>query len=336
MPRHAIVPFDAGHLPGAGALLATRHQRERRTLRDLPTQYEDPSVAVAAVTAVWQQPHTSGVAAFDGDRMLGYLFGETEADTQRGRSAWIPLAGHALAPQVDAELYRDLYAAAGPAWLAQGCFDHFVMLTAAEPTVSEAWFALGFGKEQAHGLCPLPRAAAFDSVTDAGIRIRAATVDDKPVLRELAPLLSRHFAAPPCWGPSLPERIEELRDGYAGLVDDAETITWLAEIDGQVVGFQVYDPFPMTDDNPLIPEHCAVLTVAGTRAAYRGRGINRALTQFGLADMVTRGYQVCETDWRVANLEADRMWPRQGFRPAVFRLARKIDPRIAWATGPEV
>jgi ribosomal protein S18 acetylase RimI-like enzyme len=79
-----------------------------------------------------------------------------------------------------------------------------------------------------------------------------------------------------------------------------------------------------------------MLSVAGTRAAYRSRGINRALTRHGLADLVARGYQVCETDWRVANLEADRLWPRQGFRPAVFRLGRKIDPRIAWATGPEV
>lgn len=336
MPQLHIVPFNAGHLPDAGALLAARHQRERRTLPHLPFQVEDPAVAHAAVTALWQRPRTSGVAAFAGDRMLGFLFGETIVDTQRGRLAWISLAGHALAPQVDPELYRDLYAAAGPAWLAQGCFDHFVLLTAAESMVSEAWFALGFGKEQAHGLCPLPRPAGFESVTDAGIIIRAVTVADKPVLRELAPLLSRHFAAPPCWGPSLPERIDELRDGYAGLVDDAETIVWLAEVDGEVVGFQVYDPFPMTDDNPLIPEHCAVLTVAGTRAAYRGRGINRALTQFGLRDLVVRGYQVCETDWRVTNLEADRMWPRQGFRPTVFRLGRKIDPRIAWATGPEV
>jgi hypothetical protein len=26
-----------------------------------------------------------------------------------------------------------------------------------------------------------------------------------------------------------------------------------------------------------------------------------------------------------------RFWPRQGFRPVVYRLSRRIDPRIAWA-----
>lgn len=336
MSKVHIVPFTADHLPQAGDLLAARHRHERTVLPDLPAQYADTTAARAAVAAVWQRPRTSGVVGLAGERMLGFMFGEAVIDTQRGRIAWIPLAGHALAPQADAEVYRDLYAAAGPAWLAQGCFDHFIMLTAADPAVREAWFALGFGKEQAHGLCRLPRAAVFDTVTDEAIKIRAATAADKPVLRELAPLLSRHFAAAPCWGVSLPERVDELRQGYADIVDDAEAIAWLAEIDDRVVGFQVYWPLPMTDENPLIPEQCAVLSVAGTRAAYRGRGINRALTRHGLADLAARGYRVCETDWRIANLEADRMWPRQGFRPAVFRLTRKIDPRIAWATGPEV
>ncbi len=336
MPKPRIVSFTTDDLSQAGDLLAARHWRERTVLPDLPARYEDPTAARAAVAAVWERPRTSGAAAFDGERLLGFLFGDTFIDTQRGRIAWIPLAGHALAPEVDVELYRDLYAAAGPVWLAQGCFDHFVMLTAADPSVLEIWFALSFGKEQAHGLCRLPRAVSFDSVTDPAVTIRPATVADKPVLRELAPLLSRHFAAAPCWGASLPERVAELRGEYEAIVDDAEAIAWLAEVDGQVAGFQVYWPMPMTDENPLIPEQCAVLSVAGTRAAYRGRGINRALTHHGLADLAARGYQVCETDWRVANLEADRLWPRQGFRPTVFRLGRKVDPRIVWATGPEV
>lgn len=336
MPKRHIAPFTAADLTQAGELLAARHRRERAELPDLSAHFGEAAAARAAVAAAWDRPRTSGVAAFDGERMLGFLFGDTVIDTPRGRTAWIRLASHALAPSSDAELYRDLYAAAAPTWLAQGCFDHFILLTAADPAVLAAWFALGFGKEQAHGLCRLPRATALDSPTDPAIQIRLATAADKPVLRELAPLLSRHFAAAPCWGPSLPERVDELRGEYEAIVDDAEAIAWLAESDGRVVGFQVYWPLPMTGDDPLIPEQCAVLGVAGTRIAARGRGINRALTRHGLADLATRGYQVCETDWRITNLEADRLWPRQGFRPTVFRLARKVDPRIAWATGPEV
>ena len=75
------------------------------------------------------------------------------------------------------------------------------------------------------------------------------------------------------------------------------------------------------------------MTVAGTRESFRGRGIGRALTQHGLREARAAGYTVCETDWRSANLEAARMWPRQGFQPVAYRLVRRLDPRIAWANG---
>jgi hypothetical protein len=31
------------------------------------------------------------------------------------------------------------------------------------------------------------------------------------------------------------------------------------------------------------------------------------------------------TDWRVANLESSRFWPRRGFRETFYRLARRVE-----------
>jgi hypothetical protein len=31
-----------------------------------------------------------------------------------------------------------------------------------------------------------------------------------------------------------------------------------------------------------------------------------------------------QTDWRVANLESSRFWPRRGFRETFYRLARRV------------
>jgi hypothetical protein len=39
------------------------------------------------------------------------------------------------------------------------------------------------------------------------------------------------------------------------------------------------------------------------------------------------------TAWQSANLLAARFWPRFGFKPVAFRLARMIHPAIAWAKG---
>ena len=129
----------------------------------------------------------------------------------------------------------------------------------------------------------------------------------------------------------MPEREEEMRTGWAELVDDPAVNIWLAFYEGEAVASQGYWPVEPAGDNLLIGERCVRMSIAGTRPAFRGRGIGQALTRHGLAQARAAGYQLCETDWRSTNLAAARMWPRQGFRPAVYRLVRRIDKRIAWA-----
>ncbi len=101
----------------------------------------------------------------------------------------------------------------------------------------------------------------------------------------------------------------------------------------QVVGFQAYFSTEPADDDLLTPEACIELKVAGTREEARGRGIGRALTRHGLAEARAEGYAYCLTDWVATNLLASRFWPRQGFRPMVYRLMRNIDERVLWANG---
>ena len=73
--------------------------------------------------------------------------------------------------------------------------------------------------------------------------------------------------------------------------------------------------------------------MAATHPELRGRGVGSALTRVGLADAAAHGYTACVVDWRVTNLLSSRFWPRQGFQPAVYRLVRRVDPRIIWAQG---
>jgi len=49
-----------------------------------------------------------------------------------------------------------------------------------------------------------------------------------------------------------------------------------------------------------------------------------------LASVPSDGYG--QTDWRSANRGIARMLPRFGFRPIAYRLVRRIDARIAWAS----
>lgn len=328
-----IVPLQDDLLDDAAELLAQRHTRDRQVLPDLPPQFVDFAGARRAIEAVRKRPHASGVAALAHGRLLGYLIGDMVLDPVWGRQAWVRLPGYALAPDQPPDRIHDLYAMLGAHWVTYGCFEHFALVPVADPTLIDAWFRLSFGLQQIYALLALGTLDLPSPVVPPGITIRQAGPDDRTVLADLSDLIWRHQTRAPAWGIHLPETAAEVRAGWAELVDDSTVVVWLACEDGQAVGSQGYWPADATDEAMHIPEHCARMSVAGTRDMVRGRGIMSALTHHGLAQARERGYHFCETDWRSTNLLAARFWPRQGFRPTTYRLVRRIDERIAWANG---
>src|SRR5205085_4646511 len=133
----------------------------------------------------WSKPNTSGVVALDAGRMIGYLIGVPRIDLTWGRSVWVPLAGHAVDHACGSELYRDLYAALSPSWVAFGCFAHYALVPASDREALEAWFALSFGKEQTHGIRETARASALAAPVDLSLTIRRASMADLEVSMEL-------------------------------------------------------------------------------------------------------------------------------------------------------
>ena len=333
-----IVTFHEGLLPAAAELLAQRHRRDRAAMPLLPPRFEVLRSALDAAREVWHKPMTSGAAALRDGRLIGYLLGETKFDTLRGRHVWVHLAGHGLAEDAPPDLYATLYAAAGPSWLARGAFDHYVMMPAADAAGLDAWYGLSFGREQAHAARsladPLP-----EPVDIPGVLIRLAGEADRDMMvNEMSPILRQHLAAPPVWAASLPEYVWPMREGFAEMLSDEAARVWLAVADApeaqRVLGYQAYFPASPANDNLMvsITDRTILLEVAATRAEARGRGVGRALTRVGLAAAAAAGYGLCITDWRTTNIEAARFWPQMGFSTVAYRLTRKVDPRIAWAT----
>jgi ribosomal protein S18 acetylase RimI-like enzyme len=336
-----LIPFVDEHLPAAAELLALRHRAHRAAAPLLPARFAEPAAALAALEAAWRKAGTTGVAAFAGERLAGFMLGTAKDDALRGRHAWIPLAGHGLAPDAEAGLGQDLYAALAARWAGAGYFNHFVLVPATDRAALDAWFGLGFGQEQVHAFLPLGSGAgnhasgapAPGTPAPAGVEIRRASPDDLASLLDVADLISTHQALSPCFAAFLPEARLDWPEGWAELLADPKTDVWLALEAGRVLSFQAYVPAEPSDSNLLEPEGCVLLEVAATRPEARGRRLNRLLTTHGLAAAEAAGYTCCLTDWRATNLLSSRFWPRQGFKPAVCRLSRRIDPRIAWAQG---
>jgi GNAT superfamily N-acetyltransferase len=327
-----IVPFTSDMFPEAGALFAARHRRLRTSQPELPAVYEDAATAQSAVEAAWQRERADGIAALDaGGRLRAYLIGDLVLDNLWGRSGWVRYAGCAVAPDEDVEIVRDLYAALAARWVEWGCFLHCALMPATDDALLGRWFALCFGIEHVHGTVALDTLDLSSQPDPPGVEIRRAGPEDRPVLEELSDVIWRHQVQAPVWGIHLPEWQAEQRREWGDLVAEADVAIWLAFCEGKPAGVQMYFPAEMEPKTPHIPERCVHLGASGTRDWARGRGIGRALTQHVLAHARAAGYTVCETDWRSTNLLSSRFWPRRGFRPVVYRLVRRVDPRIAWA-----
>jgi GNAT superfamily N-acetyltransferase len=327
-----IILFQPELVPEAAHLLARRHRRDRTSLPQLPARFEAPEQAAQAITAVLQRPRAGGFAAVSRGQLVGYLIGDMVIDNLWGRSGWVRGAGCAYDPAVGVEVIRDLYAALGAGWLAYGIFCHFVLIPAADPTLSQAWFSLSFGLEQIHAVLDLQ---PFDPPPPPapGLEIRQAGPADRHHLVELSDLIWQTQVQAPVWGVMMPESVAETATGWAELVDEAGVTVWLAWQGGKPLAVQGYWPAESGPDTLNIPEKCVHLSVAGTREAARGRGLATRLTQHGLAQAGAAGYRYCEADWRSTNLLASRFWPKQGFQPVQYRLVRRLDPRITWAKG---
>jgi GNAT superfamily N-acetyltransferase len=321
----SIVELDESRLDEAAALLASRHGLHRAAEPLLPPAPAGDAGAAAALRDAFERPTRVGVAALDGGRLAAYALADWQADTLRGRSAWIRAPGWAG----ETRHAGVLYAALAERLLAVGCFEHLVLVPALSALV-DPWLELGFAHQQTHALRPLG-ATDRPGLLPADVSIRIARPDDLDPLAAMGDLVGEHQARAPVYAPLLPEWTLERRAGYAELLADAVSTIFLAERAGVLLGFQIH---VATDSRPgdlMTPRGCTELVLAATAPEARGTGVGRALTAHALAWAHEQGFTTCETDWRTANLLAAPFWRASGFRPTFYRLSRTIDPRALWA-----
>jgi GNAT superfamily N-acetyltransferase len=252
----------------------------------------------------------NGAEARRDGEVVGRLVAEVRDDTLRGRHSWSALGDHFAQ---DAELYRDLYAVAGPGWLAKGATNHYAVVSAADDVVW-AWLGVAFAIEQVHA------EQSLEGITEPrppeGFTIREAGLDDLDVGARLAPVITEHQIEPPVWSGLERPSNEEFREHWREALEDPAATWFLAEReDGTPLGGLLL----WNDEGEPIS-----LDVAMTFPQARGLGVGVALTEHALWWARQQGHERMKTDWRIANLLASRFWPKRGFRPTAYRMVRYV------------
>ncbi len=309
-----IRTFTGSDVEAAGALLAARHTAHRRAEPLLDKRFEDVEAATAEVSRLWETPEASGSVALSGGRVVGYLLGIPRMGGAWGPGLWVDGAGYAAE---EPETIRDLYGGAAQRWVDEGRTAHYAIVPASGPD-ADAWFRLGFGHQQVHGV----RAASPEPV----IGIRAPREEDLPALAAIDLALPEHQSRAPVFSartpPSYEDSIGEWRETFA----DPAYVTFVAERDSTVVGAAVAAPATESSHHSGLarPDNAAYFVFASVLPQARGLGIGGALGRAVIAWAAQTGYRSVVTDWRATNLLSSRAWPALGYRPSFFRLHRLI------------
>jgi GNAT superfamily N-acetyltransferase len=301
-----IAPFADEHVDAAAELLAARHEAHRIDFPELPAEIDFRAEIAALLTNGATGVFTDGA----------YVLGRPDSPERWGPNIWVEAAGHAAR---DPELLRDVWGAAAAGWFEQGVRAHYALVPATDTSLLDAWFRLGFGAQQGHGVIEIP-----EREWPAGAR--EATEEDIEALVEIGPFLSRHQSQSPVFS-SVPEQTpDQVR---ADVLDDFATdgvANIVYEVDGRIVGNFFVCPLELSSAHSGLarPPGAAFLGFAVTSPEVRGSGAGVALTDASYAWARARGYRTMVTDWRVTNLLSSRFWPRRGFRTSFLRLHRWI------------
>ena len=315
-----IVPFADEHLDGAALLLAQRHRAHRLAEPGLDPRYEEPDAAREELGALLRADGASGVAGLvDGD-VAGFVVG-TPRDESWGPNMWVEPAGHGA---TEAELVRDLYAAAAERWVADGLTLHYAMVPASDRALVDAWFRLGFGHQQVYAIREAP--PAMERAEARGLVVRLARRDDLDALARLDVALPAHQALSPVFSRRALPTVEEARTEYEADFDDPRFTTFVVERDGEVIGSAIACAIELSSDHKslALPPGAGFLGFASVMPEARGLGAGRVLGEEVLAWARETGREWVVTDWRMTNLLSSRAWPRLGFRPTFYRLHRAI------------
>jgi ribosomal protein S18 acetylase RimI-like enzyme len=259
------------------------------------------------------------VALDDDGRPVGFLLGAPKPAPVWGPNVWVESAGQATE---NAELMRDLYAFAAARWVEDGRTAHYVIVPATDESLVSAWFRLGFGQQQAHAvrsLVPVP------NVPD-DVKVRRAQRRDIAALAALDLVLPEHQGGAPVFSAGNVSTLAEAEEEWREAIDDERFATFVAEVDGDVIGSATGCAVSLSSMNAglIRPPNAGYLGYAAVFPDARARGVGRKLAAMVLEWCASAGFDCAAVDWRVTNLLASRAWTSLGFEPTFYRLHRHI------------
>ncbi len=308
-----ITDFNDTHMEQARALAVANYREARDKLPDLPKDTDWPDYR-------WCAQNHMGVAAFEEDRLLGFLCGTApfaNAFQSTGvTGVFSPLGANGAVPEGRGEILARLYQAAGEKWARAGAPSHAVCLYATDEAGQRQLVELGFGIRCMDGICRLGQPEEADG-EEPGEYVELPP-DQWLRLLPLEHMLDSHMAASPTF---------ILRPSQ-----DAETFTRQSKSAGARYFAALQNKAPVAflkvdrSGETFLCGRPDYLHVSGAFClpAHRGTGLYAGLLRFVKRRLRREGYAYLGVDFESINPAAHRFW-RKHFCVYTHSLTRRVD-----------
>jgi len=307
-----IVDFTTSHIEQAAGIALQNYETERGFISALP-----PIDAVPVLTPFVE--NGLGVAAFDGDKMLGFLCCWNPWDNAFGitglRHVYSPMGANGTIPENRAKIYARLYQAAAAKWVGIGAASHGICLYAHDKEGQAQFFKYGFGMRTVDAIRGMDEVAAPPCDEYAFSELMEKDIFDVLPLEALH--LKGYIDSPffmyrePCGEAEFVKEYQRYQSIYFVAKYDDQIVAYIrAELDGET----------FIQDTPGYL-HCKGLYCL---PEHRGRGVNQVLLNMLTQKIKALGYTRLGTDFESFNPSGSGFWSKY-FDAYAYGVVRRID-----------
>jgi len=307
-----IVDFTADHVEQAAQIALRNYEAERGFVSALP-----PIDAVPDLTSYAR--NGLGVAAFDGDNMLGFLcavgpfknaFRSTDAT-----GVFSPMGANAAIGKNKPNVYARMYQAAGEKWARAGAASHAICLYAHEKETQEQFFRYSFGLrciDAIRGIEPIKCAAC------EGYGFEELEKEEYQNVFPLESMLNKYQCTSPYFLCRKPDTLESFMDSCT---KKAERF-FVAKFQGEICAYLM----TVSGGDTFIAEDQSYVDMGGAFCLpeHRGKGVYQNLLNFAIAVLSKEGYTRLGVDFESFNPTAHGFWLKN-FHAYGHSVVRRID-----------
>ena len=308
------IEFTRNLVAEATTLALANYNEERSHVLALPSIDTVPDLSGFADNGL-------GTAAYDGDKMVGFLCCYKPFNSAFGISGvcgvFSPMGGNAATPENRARIYAAMYQTAGEKWIRAGAVSHAVCLYAHDKEAQEQFFRYGFGLRCVDAIRDMDE---IDFPPCDGYEFSELKTDDA---LEVLPLENMHMEGYLDSPLFMFRQTENEIDFFKTF--NHKAVYFIARFEGKIVAYIMAE----LDGETFIQETPGYLHVKGAFCLpeHRRKGISQYLLNLLTLKLKSQGYTRLGVDFESFNPLGSGFWLKH-FTAYTHSVVRRIDENV--------